>query len=226
MKVKFLAAIAALLLFASSQAHALTYSTYTLNQNNVGLEGGPWATVTLTDAETYNGHAAIKITVAPLEGAFSGISTDFGLKTFAFNAAPEVGNFSELVTSELTGWALDFTAPGSNGSGKSGGSGSSSEFGKFELSYNGKPRQNPLEFYLYSLDPDTVLKPGYFAIAGDNGYFFAAHITDFSMYDDKETLVDSAWFGSDGTPVPEPGTFALLGAGLLGLVFYKRRTGN
>ena len=217
MKAKILAPLLALLLFASSQAHALTYF---LNQNNSGLEGGPWASVTLTDT-TYvmdnKSYDAVKISVAPMAGAFSGGVTDkFGLKEFRFNEATNLSDFAASVSvSSLADWSFKYYPSSSAG-----------PYGRFEFSlFSATERANPLEFYLYSTE---ALNAEDFAVTGGKDYLFATHITGFHAYDSDQKPVESAWFATDddAAPVPEPGTLALLGAGFLGLVFYRRRTGN
>lgn len=223
MKIKVLASIAALLLFNSSQAHALTYF---LDQNNSRLQGGPWASVTLTDTTYYDltqnkSYDAVKFTVDPLEGAFFSVTDKFGLQNFAFNENTGLANLSDVVKySDPQGWDVDYTPSGSSG-----------PYGKFELTNDatGQYRANPLEFYLYSLTAFDITAEQ-FAVPGDETtYIFAAHITGFNapgMLDDKGNDLTSAQFATSGTPVPEPGTFALLGAGLLGLILYKKRSSN
>jgi len=55
-------------------------------------------------------------------------------------------------------------------------------------------------------------------IANGDGHTVAAHIWDDS--------VGNTFFVTDGTPVPEPGTLLLLGAGFLSLAIYGKRRRN
>jgi hypothetical protein len=53
---------------------------------------------------------------------------------------------------------------------------------------------------------------------GQGVYYFAAHIGN--LYDPAG---NSAWVGSEGTPIPEPATMLLIGSGLIGLAGYGRK---
>ena len=212
--------VAAALLLATSQADA-----YFLNLNNEGLTGGPWGEVTLTDTTysdlTYTDADAVKFLVDPFESAFFGIGDNFGLQTFFFNENTGRSNLMDdtaFILTNPTGWTMSYSATSEEvGSGP---------YGKFEFLYagDGNSRANPLEFYILSTNTDFNIQASQFAVTSPNTeYMFAAHIADF-MVDGNEELTSAKF--STATPVPEPGTMLLLGAGFLGLAIYGKRRKN
>lgn len=60
------------------------------------------------------------------------------------------------------------------------------------------------------------------SVGGSKGAFHtAAHVQSIGL-DDK----DSGWIGDSDTVIPEPSTYLLLGSGMLGLAFWRKRRKN
>lgn len=194
-------------------ANALTFYLDDVNDNNTGTSG-PWATITLTDS-TFGGLDSVHFVVDPIESAFLNRGTNFGLQSFYFNENTIFGNSLRIGNFNPVGWTYGYYgSPIYNAGGG---------FGKFEFlaSGSGSSRANPLSFDVYNMGGLDVTIANFSTILSTEGYLFAAHIADYNRG-------ESAKFATDGSspppPVPEPGTMALLGAGLLGLaIFGKRR---
>lgn len=109
-----------------------------------------------------------------------------------------------------------------------------SEFGWFDMQEagngtNSNPLTDPLEFYIKGAAltvNDFLYKSSDVNKGPDSlsGYFFAAHLRDFTTINGAT----SAFLGADELPpppppVPEPSTFLLFGGGFLAAGFFGRR---
>ncbi|GFO63667.1 PEP-CTERM sorting domain-containing protein [Geomonas paludis] len=213
MKIMCSCAIAAMALLATVEARATTL-TYSFDQNNSNLTGGPWANITLDDAK----EGKVHITVDLLQAGYDSTGSNFGLKDFYFNENTGLTNLS-LEFSYPSTWTYKYS-PGS----ELGGVG---PYGKFELvtSGSGSDRTGYLDFYLSS--PTGPLSAAAFAVTSPNtAYMFAGQIGGFSEVGTDGKTYESAQFASSGRPVPpvpEPGTVTLLGAGCFALAVYAKR---
>lgn len=169
--------------------------TYDLNVNNGALPGsGPWGTVGLV----LNGNGTITITVTGASGFEVG-------HMFGFNVNGAFAGIS--VTGAPTGWSL---TSNTNVDG----------FGKFEKveSDGGSDR-----FASFSFTVDTTTSGKFTTVnnlveLNSNGYYFATHVFPIGSPD--------TGFAASTTPtnvIPEPGTLALFGTGLLGMAGAIRR---
>ena len=183
-----------------TQANATTWD---LNRSNVDLGiTGAFATVDISvvgNTATFNINANEALLVPPVTGG------NFGIDKFFFNTT-----LSGIEVGDITfapGWEVKTSE-------------NASEFGLFEFEYKGtgNSRINPLTF---TITDSSILLPGNFYEANNDGFHFAAHIAGFTPLNGW----DSAFFadGDQSTPVPEPGTIVLLGAGLLGLGLFGRK---
>ncbi len=195
--------VALLVLFAFSPANAVVFY---MDQNNVGLVGGPWATVTLTDI-TSDGLDGVHFDVDPDDLAFTNTGTNFGFQTFYFNEATLFGNQLEIANLN-TDWDFKYS-PSSN-------LGGTGLFGKFEfrLSGDGGSRLNPLTFDVLAPVGKNLTIWDLSSVKSTEGYIFAGHIEGF-----ESGTVTSGMFAT----VPIPNAAWLLGAGVVALIGLKRR---
>ena len=155
-----------------------------------------------------------------LSDSLHGNGTHFGLDEFYFNTDL---NISDLQIQNLpTNWSADTSI------------GDVAGFGKFDLQLTEKPRKTRLTLLqfdivytgnLSNLNSGALSDSNFYILSdtpADNGQgYFAAHIAGFDFNQDGE---DDSTFVRDGNQqVPEPGTLILLGSGLVGIAFYRRR---
>lgn len=236
---KLLTCVALALTIGISETSSAASISYYLNTANLNTsysggnipDGTNYAEVTIDDLG-----GTINFTVDPIDSAFTGQGTNFGVQTFGFNVTADAFT---LTASDISGLdpSWSFNAD-SNADG----------LGIFDvvLGDGGSTRQNILTFSIDIVGDDIY---SYFDTSTkQNGSattnHFAAHITDFSTgigtvggesdpslatgvqcnlgIDDPCIELRSAWF--DGaTVVPVPAAAWLFGSGLLGLVGIARR---
>ena len=203
LKIKYLPiafALVATAILLSLLAQAQTVSYY-LDQNNSGLPDNNWAQVTISDGSD----GAIDFLVEVLSAAFPVEGDNFGMQEFYFN-------FDDGLSVAPANISLIDPASWSVKTDKNAGGG----FGKFdfELKGTGNSRTDELRFSILNVEGDTP--QGY---ATGYSEFFAAHIADFSGFPSGE---DSTKFAGSNL-VPIPGSVMLLGSGLLGVIFLRRK---
>jgi hypothetical protein len=176
-----------------------------LNVNNIGLSGGPWGLVTLTQDGLYE----VDFSVDAYPSAFDGTLSNFGIQVFGFNE----NTAATLAVGAPTGWSVSYN-------------GNLDGFGTFNIveSGTGSTRQDPLSFSVTSPSP---ISESNFNVLNVAGYSFAAHIADFTI---QGSEVTSGWFSNgpsngngNGHGVPEASTLLLLGSGLIGLWGLRRK---
>lgn len=206
-----LAAFVAWSLSIAIPAGAVT--VFYLDENSINLAGGPWASVTLSDVTSTDGRDGVHFVVDPIDSAFSKLG-NFGLQSFYFNENTNFGNQLTVENFNPTSWINKYVD----------GFGSAGPYGKFEFleKGTGSIRANPLTFDVFAPMNFSLSIEDLSTALSTEGYIFAAHIADFDGPGSKT----SGKFATDAppsTPVPEPGTILLLGAGLLGLGILRRR---
>lgn len=176
---------------------------WNLNESNVNLGlTGDFATVDIS----VTGHTATFRVDA--NQALLGAGNNFGIDKFFFNTTLSTIDAKDF---NLAGWKVTFHKEASS-------------FGKFDLEYagTGKNRVDPLIFTI--TDNAITNANDFYDVGTDKVHHFAAHVAGFREHNDQT----SAFFtdGPTTTPVPEPGTMLLLGAGFLGLAVYGKRRRN
>jgi hypothetical protein len=197
---KIITMVPVILLVLGMVAGQAGADTWYLDQSNVNL--GLSGDFAIVDISVVGNTATFTVDA---NEALLGTGPNFGIDKFFFNT-----NLTSITASDYafqSGWTI-FTNK------------EASTFGKFELEYKGTgdSRIDPLVFSITDANIASALD---FYAANSEGHHFAAHIAGFPETGTGNWT--SAFFTDGGTPVPEPGTLLLLGAGLVGLGLYGRR---
>jgi hypothetical protein len=202
-----------LALTANSAQASLTSVSFFLDQNNAGLPDLNYATVTISEVGTdvpgefdFN----FEVLIDPLK--FPNPGSNFGMDKFFFNYVDGLSiDQSNIVNINPSSWNIKEDKNAGGGFGKF----------EFELIGTGNSRVIELSFSIVGVQGDTLES---YATGNPNTTpeaigFFAAHVGGFG---DENTDPTSANIAGS-TVVPIPVSVVLLGSGLIGLVFFRRR---
>jgi len=209
MKTKTLFASLALGLLMAVNVSAFTM-TLDVPNSKLSSYPPPYAQVEITDFSSPSATATVRFT-SLLSGSYF---YDIGGNTIA---ALNVDAAS--FTAAIFSWGGSTTIDPDKIEVKYNETNSTSEFGQFNLDINAKVKGDPADWFAFTLTNNA----GFWSSAADvlkindAGYLAAAHI-----YVNGTDVTGYAGNGGE-TPVPEPGTIVLLGAGLFGLGIFSRR---
>lgn len=188
-----LAFVCAVLLVPSASADTASFQ---LTIPNTQISGTyPSGTLFATVDLSLNNDGSIQVT----------LTGENGFKFFGHGEGGALFGFNLAQGESAAGLSLSLP----NGFSSTGG-GQMDGFGNFQITVNGPTAANAVSSLTF-----TVTRTGGFSSVSQLGTKFAAHVTNSS-----NTLTG---FVSNNNPVPEPGTLALVGTGLLALGGAVRR---
>jgi hypothetical protein len=215
--MKKILCLCCLLLGLLITANAWADLTFDIGIPNAALSPYPSPYATVDISLTDSTHATVTFT------GLSGVPYD----STTLNYLLGDGNSAALNVNASSFSVGNFSWGGGNGSTafSSGGAGNVSDFGNFNLTitdFDGYTSAvTSLTFTLTNTGGGTWTTVNDVLTPDNNGYLAAGHIYIQDTSDTTNALVTG--FAGNGTRVPEPSTLLLLGAGLLGVGFVRRR---
>ena len=164
-----------------------------LDLSNALPSGNIYGTVSLgLLPDACSGKDGVQIVVDANQNVFTTTGSNFGIQVFGFNYS---GNTADLIITTSGNWKLKNDQ-------------NLSEFGLFieDVNGTGSSRQDPLIVNI--CNPSKDLMVGDFVVPNVNGYYFAAHIADFTYA--GYNGVNSAWFSTTQDCSPSPTTTTVM----------------